>query len=107
MENKILLEEKLYEQLKEKFTNPCEPEIIKKVYSELYTIREVCVGKCTLFDLVRIYYRHFESVDKTKKVFIVIAQFDSSQFPKMQSCFPNAYEAKEFFNSLKKEFCEI
>jgi len=107
MEDTILLEERLYEQLKEKFTNPCDPENIKKVYTDLYTIREVCVGKCTLFDLVRIYYRHFESVDKTQKVYTVIAQFDSPQFPKIQRCFPDAYQAKEFFKSLKKEFCEI
>jgi len=102
----MLLEEALYHQLSEKFINPCDVQVISMVYFELYTIKEVQVAICTLFDRVRIIYRHFESIDKRQKVFTVSAQFDSLQFSEIQSCFPDSDQAKKFFNLLKKNFCE-
>jgi|GEM_PF-5672294 len=107
MEDVLLIEEKLYEQIREKFINPCSEDMVSKVHTDLYTIKEVRVGTCTLFDRVRFFYRHFESADRSKKIYMVIAQFDSPQFPRLQSCFPVAWAAKDFFNTLQKEFCEL
>lgn len=107
MEQITGIEQKLYEQLNPKFTAPCPQNLTEELLQKHITISEVKFEPCSLFDGVRFYYRQFVTRDKMRKWHVVSALFDSQKFPKLENCYSTASEAKEFFNSLKRDFCEI
>ena len=107
MEEITKLEEKLYEQLKPKFRFPCAENLTEELEKKHIVISEVKVQACSLFDTVKFYYRHFVTKDKTQKWHLVAALFDSPKFKRLENCYSTASEAKEFFNSLKRDFCEM
>ena len=107
MEQITGIEQKLYEQLRPKFNSPCSPNLTEELLQKHIIISEVKVEPCNLFDSIRFHYRQFVTKDKTRKWHVVSALFDSQKFPKLENCYSTASEAKEFFNSLKRDFCEM